>query len=245
MDIDRSNDAGATPGPGEGPAGFRSVLGHFASGVVVVTGIGDSTPAGFTCQSFFSLSLEPPLIALAPALSSLSWSAIASSGGFCVNVLSAGQEAVSRAFARSGADKFAGVGWDESPSTKSPRLCGALAWLDCAISEVHRGGDHWLVIGEVVDLGSAAGEPLVFYRGGFGTFAAPSASVPATPAPGIAATPAPGIAATPGPGSPATPGPGSPATPGPGSAGASARAAPAPPAPSGRPALQPEGLPAE
>ncbi|HET9691874.1 MAG TPA: flavin reductase family protein, partial [Acidimicrobiales bacterium] len=70
-----------------------------------------------------------------------------------------------------GRDKFSGVGW-EATLTGSPRLAGALAWVDCRVDTVHEAGDHWLVVGSVVDLGSAAGEPLIFYRGGFGGFRA-------------------------------------------------------------------------
>src|SRR5580700_3308795 len=89
-------------------ATYRTVLGHFASGVVVVTGIEEERPVGLTCQSFFSLSLDPPLIAIAPGRSSTSWPRVAASGAFCANILSADQEAIGRNFAVSGADKFSG-----------------------------------------------------------------------------------------------------------------------------------------
>src|ERR1700719_1397577 len=98
--------------PGEGvepdSALFRTVLGHFASGVVIVTGTTPEGPSGFTCQSFFSVSLEPPLVAIAPGKSSTSWPGIAESGAFCANVLTEDQEALCRAFAVSGGDKFDG-----------------------------------------------------------------------------------------------------------------------------------------
>lgn len=150
-------------------ARFRTVLGHFASGVVVVTGMHDDGPAGFTCQSFFSLSLEPPLVALAPGKSSSSWPKASLNGNLCVNVLSSEQEAIARTFADSGADKFAGLGW--SPAAHgAPRLDGALAWIDCEVEAVYDGGDHWLVVARVSDLEASEGEPLLFYRGGFGTF---------------------------------------------------------------------------
>jgi len=154
-------------------AEFRSVLGHFASGVVVITAIVDGRPVGFTCQSFFSLSLDPPLVALAPGRSSTSWPKIARAERLCVNVLAAGQEALARAFAVSGADKFSGVGWS-APSTPGggPRLHGALAWIDRVVEQVHDGGDHFLVIAAVLGLVAGQGSPLVFYRGGFGSFAA-------------------------------------------------------------------------
>ena len=150
---------------------FRAVLGHFASGVVIVTSVDDGEPVGMTCQSFFSLSLDPPLIAVAPGRSSTSWPRLARSGKFCVNVMEARQEALARTFSQSGADKFAGVGW--SPAANgTPRLHGALTWLDCQIRNVHDEGDHFLVTAEVVGLESGEGQPLLFYRGGFGGFTA-------------------------------------------------------------------------
>lgn len=148
---------------------FRAVVGHFASGVVLVTGIHDGRPTGFTCQSFFSLSLDPPLVAIAPGKSSTSWPRMASSGSLCINVLAADQEPLARTFSQSGADKFSGVGW--SPAANgAPRLHGALAWIDCEVQDVHDAGDHHLVVARVIELESGGGQPLVFYRGGFGNF---------------------------------------------------------------------------
>jgi 3-hydroxy-9,10-secoandrosta-1,3,5(10)-triene-9,17-dione monooxygenase reductase component len=152
-------------------ATFRAVLGHFASGVCIVTGMEDGSPVGLTCQSFFSLSIDPPLIAIAPAIGSTSWPRVAASGAFCVNILSVDQEAVCRNFAVSGGDKFAGVGWSPT-QTGSPRLHDVLAWIDCSIERVHTEGDHLLVIGRVHDLDHGSGEPLLFYRAGFGSFRA-------------------------------------------------------------------------
>ena len=148
---------------------FRAVLGHFASGVVLVTGMHEGKPAGLTCQSFFSLSLDPPLVAFAPGKSSTSWPRVSSSGSVCLNVLAADQERLARTFSQTGADKFSGVGW-EPAANGAPRLQGALAWIDGTIEDVHEAGDHWLVTARVTDLESNAGEPLLFYRGGFGAF---------------------------------------------------------------------------
>lgn len=154
-------------------AEFRTVLGHFASGVSVVTGMVEGAPAGFSCQSFFSLSLDPPLVALSPSRGSSSWPGIQASGAFCVNVLTSQQEPLCRVFARSGAGaaKFDSIGWTPA-GTGSPRLHDALAWVDCRVGVVHDGGDHLLVVGAVAGMGVGAGEPLVFYRGGFGGFVA-------------------------------------------------------------------------
>jgi 3-hydroxy-9,10-secoandrosta-1,3,5(10)-triene-9,17-dione monooxygenase reductase component len=151
------------------PAHYRTVLGHFASGVTIVTGAGVDGPVGFTCQSFFALSLDPALVAIAPGRSSTSWPMIAPSGAFCVNVLSEDQEELCRSFATTGGAKFAGVGWSTA-ATGSPVVAGSLAWVDCRIEVIHDAGDHLLVVGRVVEMSGAAGRPLLFYRGGFGSF---------------------------------------------------------------------------
>src|ERR1700685_3998828 len=92
-------------------ARFREVLGHFATGITIVTALEEGEPVGFTWQAFSALSLDPPMVLLAPAKSSTSWPRIAQAGAFCVNILSAEQEAIGRAFAISGGDKFDGVDW--------------------------------------------------------------------------------------------------------------------------------------
>ncbi|MFE0352438.1 flavin reductase family protein [Streptomyces nigra] len=150
---------------------FRRVLGSFATGVVVVTAPADAEtphrPAGFACQSFASLSLDPPLVAFMVGRTSTTWPRIARAGVFCVNVLGAGQGELCRAFAVSGADKFAGVRYDQAPVSGSPRLAGTLAWIDCTVHAVHPGGDHLIVVGRVDDLGASEGDepPLLFHRG--------------------------------------------------------------------------------
>ncbi|MFF4589045.1 flavin reductase family protein [Streptomyces sp. NPDC001388] len=154
------------------PGEFRRVLGSFASGVTVITAPGAApgdAPAGFACQSFSSLSLDPPLVAFMVGRTSTTWPRIARAGVFCVNVLSAGQAALCRSFARSGTDKFAGVDHDEAPVSASPRLAGALAWIDCTIHAVHTGGDHLIVVGRVDALGTPDGDepPLLFHQGRF------------------------------------------------------------------------------
>ncbi|WMX48871.1 flavin reductase family protein [Streptomyces roseicoloratus] len=156
------------------PGEFRRVLGHFASGVTVVTALDEDGPAGFACQSFASLSLDPPLVVFMVARTSTTWPRIARAGRFCVNVLGADQAELCRAFAVSGADKFAGVPWTPAPSTGSPRLPDVPAWIDCEIAAVHTGGDHLIVVGRVAALAAAATDstaPLLFHRGRFGRFA--------------------------------------------------------------------------
>ncbi|MDG4860746.1 flavin reductase family protein [Streptomyces sp. T-3] len=153
------------------PAEFRRVLGHFASGVTVITALDDEGPAGFACQSFASLSLDPPLIAFMVARTSTTWPRIAQAGSFCVNILGAEQGTLCRGFAVSGGDKFAGVTYDAAPVSGAPRLDGVPAWLDCTIHAVHTGGDHLIVVGRVDALGATdEGEPLLFHQGKFGQF---------------------------------------------------------------------------
>ncbi|WP_426405319.1 flavin reductase family protein [Streptomyces sp. R-07] len=153
------------------PGAFRRVLGHFASGVTIVTALDADGPAGFACQSFASLSLDPPLVAFMVARTSTTWPRIAAAGTFCVNVLGAAQGPLCRSFAVSGADKFAGVAWEPTPVTGAPRLAGAPAWIDCTITTVHTGGDHLIVVGRVEALDAEEdGEPLLFHRGRFGRF---------------------------------------------------------------------------
>ncbi|WP_327299707.1 flavin reductase family protein [Streptomyces sp. NBC_01197] len=155
------------------PGEFRRVLGHFASGVTVITAHDDEGPAGFACQSFASLSLDPPLVAFMVARTSTTWPRIAQAGSFCVNILGADQGGLCRAFAVSGADKFSGVAHEPAPATGSPLLTGVPAWIDCRIHAVHTGGDHLIVVGRVETLGGATeGEPLLFHRGAFGRFTA-------------------------------------------------------------------------
>ena len=148
---------------------FRTTLGQFASGVVVATGCLDGEPAGFAAQSFTSLSLEPPLVALCPARSSRSWPKLRDSGSFCINILSESQRAICELFARTGIDKFAGLAWRPG-ITGSPVLAEALAFVDCELVEEHDAGDHSIAVGRVRDLGvlNADAGPLVFFRGAYG-----------------------------------------------------------------------------
>jgi flavin reductase (DIM6/NTAB) family NADH-FMN oxidoreductase RutF len=152
-------------------ARFREVLGHFATGITIVTATDEGEPVGFSCQSFAALSLEPPMVILAPAKSSTSWPRIARAGSFCVNILGEHQEAVCRAFAVSGGNKFDGVDWTPGV-TGSPLIDGSLATVECTLGAIYEGGDHELVTGHVVDMEIGKGSPLIFYRSGFGRFEA-------------------------------------------------------------------------
>lgn len=144
---------------------MRQIMGSFCSGVTVITAQTPDGPAGFTCQSFTSLSMDPPLVAFNPMKTSTSWPRIRSVGSFCVNILSTESQEASGRFARSGADKFAGV--VHSPSgLGNPILEGSLAWVDCHLFAEHDGGDHTIVIGAIDSMHAREDvEPLLFYRG--------------------------------------------------------------------------------
>ncbi len=150
-------------------AEFRRVLGHYPTGVTVVTGVENGSPVGLAIGSFGSVSLDPPLVMFCPGKSSNSWPVIEASGSFCVNVLAEDQAAVSSLFAGRDPDKFAAVPWS-TRATGSPVIDGCLAWIDCTIEAVHEGGDHWVVLGRVADLGVSRPEigPLIFFKGGYG-----------------------------------------------------------------------------
>lgn len=163
---------GTRPGAGGlDAARFRYVLGHFATGVTVVTTADDAgVPAGLSVNSFTSVSLDPPLVAFCVARGSSTWPRIRALGTFCVNVLSEDQEDISRLFATRGVDKFRGVGWRPAESG-APVLVGGLAWLDCTVEAEYEAGDHLIVVGRVRETAVAHEEgPLVFYRGGYGRF---------------------------------------------------------------------------
>ena len=149
---------------------FRDVLGRFASGVTVVTTVSGGQPVGMTCQSFSSVSLDPPLVLFVPARTSRAWPLMQRSGKFCVNFLASDQADLSNTMASRGVDKFADVPWRPSPATGSPLLAGALGYVDCAIHAVHEGGDHYVVIGRVLDLATVEDdEPLLFFQGQYRT----------------------------------------------------------------------------
>ena len=158
---------------------FRHVLGHFATGVAIITAAGPDGPVGMSVSSFTSVSLEPPLVAFLPDKSSTSWPAIRAAGAFCVNILSSGQERLCAQFARRGGEKFAGVSWRAAPSG-APVLDGVMAWIDCELTQTFESGDHYIAIGRVRQLDAAEmAAPLVFFQGGYQQLEIPAASAPA------------------------------------------------------------------
>lgn len=149
---------------------FRDVLGRFASGITVVTTMSNDEPIGLTCQSFSSVSLNPPLVLFVPARTSRAWPRIQRAGKFCVNFLAAGQSDLSNTMASRGADKFADVEWSPSAVTGSPVFADTLGYVDCTIDTVHEAGDHFIVIGRVQELVVGGGaDPLLFFQGKYRT----------------------------------------------------------------------------
>jgi flavin reductase (DIM6/NTAB) family NADH-FMN oxidoreductase RutF len=150
----------------EGPT-FRSILGRFTTGVVVVCATVDGRPVGMSVNSFTSVSLDPPLVAFCAAHASSTWADLRRSDSFAVSILAGHQQEICGQLARKGIDRFAGVEVDLAPSG-SPVIAGCLAWLDCAMVEHHPAGDHDIVVGEVgaMHLASDA-DPLVFFGSRF------------------------------------------------------------------------------
>jgi 3-hydroxy-9,10-secoandrosta-1,3,5(10)-triene-9,17-dione monooxygenase reductase component len=153
------------------PVTMRTVLGHFCTGVAVITAHDGERPVGFACQSVTSVSLDPPYVAFCPAHTSSSWPVIRATGRLCINVLADDQRDVCGQFGVSGGDKFTGVEW--SPGMNgAPTLHGALATIEADVEFEHNAGDHTIVVAHVTGLrASERRRPLLFYRGGFGGFA--------------------------------------------------------------------------
>lgn len=154
------------------PSEFRRVLGHFASGVTIVTSREpDGSPCGLTVNAFCSVSLEPPLVLICVDRAAESNPCIRAAGVFVVNVLEQdGGERLSRHFADWEAkDKFDGVAY-RTEATGAPVLNDALAWLDCRVSEALEAGDHTIFLGEVLAADAREDSPLIYYRGGYGRF---------------------------------------------------------------------------
>lgn len=154
-------------GGGVGPERFRSVLRHVPTSVTVVASLTADGPKGLSIGTFVPVSLEPPLVGFFVARSSTTWPSIEGAGAFCVSVLAEHQADLSRRFSVQGGEKFDGVAWHEAPSGH-PILAGAVAWVDCTLADVHPAGDHVLVLGAVVELGTGSGlAPLLHHGGGY------------------------------------------------------------------------------
>lgn len=150
---------------------FRRILGHYPTGVCVVTALQGSKPIGMVVGSFTSVSLDPPLVAFLPDRGSTTWPQIEAAGHFCVNILSERQQAVCKAFSARTGNRFDTVAYRVSTSGL-PIIDGVIAWIDCQLHAVHEAGDHYIVIGRVRALEVERSDPpLVFLRGSYGTIA--------------------------------------------------------------------------
>ena len=147
-------------------ARFRQAMGHFASGVTVVTTASTGELYGMTVSSFSSLSLNPPLVLICIDKSVPSHDMIRDSGRFVVNILEERQEHLSRRFATTATDKFKGVAW-HSGQLGLPVLDNTLAAIECRLRSALDGGDHTIFIGEVLDAEVREGAPLLYYRRGY------------------------------------------------------------------------------
>lgn len=149
---------------------MRRVLGHFCTGIAVITAHNGERPIGFTCQSVTSVSLDPPYISFCPSSTSTSWPLIRQVGAVCVNILSEKQADVCARFATRGEDKYSGVGWRPGRNG-APALDGTLASVEAAVEFEHTAGDHSIVVARVTGLRAhEERSPLLFYRGGYGGF---------------------------------------------------------------------------
>lgn len=155
---------------------FREVLGHYPTGVALVTGVApDGELLAMVVGTFSSVSLDPPLVSFMTMRTSRTFARLRECRSLCICVLGAGQEEAVRSIASHWEDKFAGLDWAPSPSG-DPVLDGSMAWLDTRIDQVVEAGDHDIVLCRVVAMEAAEtpGDPLIFYRGGYGTFIVPS-----------------------------------------------------------------------
>lgn len=146
---------------------YRDTMGQFCTGVVIVAGVEKGKLVGFAAQSFVSLSLDPPLVAVCPGKASTSWPRIRAAGYFCINILAEDQQATSDIFAQAG--KTADIAW-ATRRTGAPILNGAMAYVECALIVEHDAGDHTVAIGRVLGFETLRDDakPLLYFRGGYG-----------------------------------------------------------------------------
>lgn len=171
------------------PERFRAVAGRFATGVTVVTTVGDGSVRGMTANAFTSVSLDPLLVLVSVDRQASMHELIARNGVFALTMLSAEQHELSRYFASpgraEGAAQFADVPCEAAPGTGSPVIRGGLGWMDCRVVDAHPAGDHTLFIGEVAALGGPfAGDPLVFFAGDYHALGADRGGAPEPLEPG-------------------------------------------------------------
>jgi flavin reductase (DIM6/NTAB) family NADH-FMN oxidoreductase RutF len=157
---------------------FRRVMGSFASGVTVVTVVGpDGTPTGFTASAVTSLSLEPRMLLVCVSWHSATLTAVKEAGKFVVNILGAHQQEVAQQFATRRDDRFGGVRWRPGQATGAPVIDGSLAYAECVLKDTAASGDHVILMGEILAGDAHEAEPLLYFRGRYGTYEAVVAPV--------------------------------------------------------------------
>ena len=169
IDADPANEL-ASDSSSIDPRDFRNALGTYATGVTIITAAGmDGKPYGLTCNSFASVSLNPPLVLWSLVLYSSSLSVFQNAGHFAVNVLGASQQALANKFAKSSENKFIGVEWTPGVGN-APLLKDSVANFQCRAVNRYYGGDHVIFLGAVEAYAYNRNEPLLFARGGYGRF---------------------------------------------------------------------------
>ncbi len=149
---------------------YRKVLGRYPTGVTIVTGLDGENHVGMVIGSFVSVSMDPPLVGFLPDKSSSTWGRIADCGFFGVNILRDSQLDTSNAFFKGPGDPFESLDYTVGASGAA-RIAGCAGWLDCRVHEMIDAGDHWMVLGRVIDLDcEEVNEPLLFLGGGYGSF---------------------------------------------------------------------------
>jgi flavin reductase (DIM6/NTAB) family NADH-FMN oxidoreductase RutF len=150
---------------------FQRVMGSFASGVTVVTVMGaDGVPRGFTASAVTSLSLEPRMLLVCVSDKSATLDVIKQAGAFAVNIMTASQQHIAQQFASQQADRFAGVRWRPGAETGAPVIDGSLAYAECRVADIASGGDHGIIMGEIVAGDAHEAEPLLYFRGRYGRY---------------------------------------------------------------------------
>ncbi|MGH9692811.1 MAG: flavin reductase family protein [Bryobacteraceae bacterium] len=169
IDRDPANELASNESPID-PRDFRNALGTYATGVTVITAMAaDGKPYGLTCNSFTSVSLNPPLVLWSLVIFSQAMSIFQSASHFTVNVLGASQQALANKFAKSSEDKFVGVEWTPGLGN-APVLANSVANFQCRAADRYYGGDHVIFLGAVEAYAYSREEPLLFARGGYGRF---------------------------------------------------------------------------
>jgi len=169
IDRDPANELASNESPID-PRDFRNALGTYATGVTIITAMAaDGKPYGLTCNSFASVSLNPPLVLWSLVIFSQAMSIFQNASHFTVNVLGASQQALANKFAKSSDDKFVGVEWTPGLGN-APVLANSVANFQCRAAERYYGGDHVIFLGAVEAYAYNREEPLLFARGGYGRF---------------------------------------------------------------------------